>query len=228
MARMTSFINADMGQAQLFERLQQSALELDFCDGFKLLYCPFRLLREETSVLFLSLNPGSAPSHFDRESISDERGNSYEVELSETESPLNTQFIELVGLLGLPMHRVLTGAYVPFRTNRWCDLTSHQEQEALLLARSFWSPLIAKHRLTICCGLTVFKDVCRNVDGNAPIEKVSSGWGNTSIGRLVLQSSVIIGLPHLSSYRLMSNDKSRNVLRGLFQEIGLHSDGLRG
>ena len=214
-------IDSNMNINQLMEGLRNTASGLNFREGFKLLYCPYSLMNGDTRILFLSLNPGYAPSHFNKESVSDERGNSYEVELSETSSPLNRQFIELIQLLGISSDEVLTGAYVPFRTDRWSDLSKHQEKKSLEIANAFWNPLIARHPLTICCGNTVFEDVYRNLRSKGAVKKIHSGWGNASIKICNHHSNHVIGLPHLSSYRLLSNERSRRVLVKLLSDISV-------
>lgn len=138
----------------------------------------------------------------------------------------NHQFIELIKVLGVSSDKVVTGAYVPFRTNRWSDLSRHQEKKALDIANTFWNPLIARHPLTICCGNKVFENVLRNLNSKGTVKRIHSGWGNVSIKVLHHNSNQVIGLPHLSSYRLLSNDASRQALSDLLSDLVISESSL--
>ena len=77
-----------------------STLERDysFHEGYKLLFSPWNTIQKANHA-FISLNPGRAPDGADLRVISDERGNSYEVEEFTTKSPLTAQFLKLCSFL---------------------------------------------------------------------------------------------------------------------------------
>ena len=73
-----------------FDRLTAEERRLDLSGGFKFLYGPWKGL-ETARIAFLSLNPGQAPVEAELRVVSDERGNSYEVERTTTLSPITEQ-----------------------------------------------------------------------------------------------------------------------------------------
>lgn len=88
------FLNSGRTREDWDQELRRLESELCFNEGFKPLYCPWSTL-ETGRVAFLSLNPGRAPDDAEMRVVSDERGNSYEVERETTKSPLTDQFLKL-------------------------------------------------------------------------------------------------------------------------------------
>lgn len=207
-------------KSKLENELDKLCSECGFVEGYKLLYCPWKLL-EESKTVFLSLNPGRVPDEFEKKAISEERGNSYSIELKQSVSPLNEQFIKLFQLIDTPIEQVLTGAYVPFRSNRWSDLNELQKLSALQFASNFWTPVVLRSELVVCCGRLVFQEVAKSVEPFIhSSQSYPSGWGKTLLQVITLDTGVrILGTPHLSSYRLLNNDNSRASLSRLFSQI---------
>ena len=75
-----------MKPLQAFELLKSAEKKYNFSDGFKLLYCPWDNI-SSSNIAFISLNPGNAPENAELRMVSDERGNSYEIEMDITKSP---------------------------------------------------------------------------------------------------------------------------------------------
>ena len=209
---MTVFHSANPSAEDVFLHLKQLAQTFHFNDGFKLVYDRWDRIAN-SKVIFLSLNPGRAPKGVNLEDVYDKRGNTYVAELKISKSPINRQFIDLFSLLGVDLETVLAGVYIPFRSNRLKDLSKEQKEEALKFSRQFWIPLVKNKALIICCGADVFKEIHKQLFSGDVVETIASGWGRTSIKRIVLPTGqIVIGLPHLSTYKLLSNDACRDVL----------------
>jgi hypothetical protein len=216
--KMSNHLSTTLSKENLFQQLKNLAEVLSLRDGFKLIYDRWDRITT-SNVVFLSLNPGRAPNGANLEEVSDERGNTYVVELDISKSPINRQFIDLFDLLGVDLDTVLAGVYIPFRSNRLKDLSQEQKQQALQFSRQFWLPLVKSKDLTICCGIDVFNEVHKQLFPDNFVEVIPSGWGNTSIKRILLPNEkIIIGLPHLSTFRLLSVDRCRDVLTNIIKK----------
>jgi hypothetical protein len=207
----------DFAKETVFQDLKQLAEELHFQDGFKLIYDRWDRIND-SEVIFLSLNPGRAPEGVILEEVSDERGNSYIVEQDISKSPINRQFVDLFYILGIDLDKVLAGVYIPFRSDRLRDLTCEQKSGALNFSRKFWLPFVKEKKLVICCGKDVFREIHRQLFPNHLPEKIPSGWGKTSIEKIFLPNrQIVLGLPHLSSHKLLSKTECRTILSKVLQ-----------
>jgi len=198
----------------VFQELRKLGSENELTEGFHLLYNPWELLFE-AKVAFLSLNPGRAPLGKEVELVCEPLGNSYKLERDSTKSPLTAQYLQLLELLELSPSEVLTAAYIPFRSNRWVDLTEPQKKSCLIFSRNFWAEYLKDKELVICCGSMVFDEVSRLVGCGIDNICVPSGWGRTQIKLAKFNSgkSRVVGLPHLSSYKLLSRLECRKILK---------------
>lgn len=198
----------------VFEELSKLAAANELREGFHLLYNPWELL-VEAKVVFLSLNPGRAPAGKEVELVCEPLGNSYDLERESTKSPLTAQYLQLLELLELSPSEVLTGAYVPFRSNRWVDLTDSQKTACLGFARNFWANYLKDKELVICCGSLVFDEAYKLLGCGVDKVSVPSGWGRTQIklAKFNAGKSKLVGLPHLSSYKLLSRSRCREILK---------------
>ena len=126
---------------------------LGYDDGFKLLFCPWRLI-ETADTLFLSLNPGNDPSGEFMRTASDERGNSYLVEREARHSPMAEQYRRLCEFIGKDPEEVLTGTLMPFRTAKW---ETQRDRPNIAIARPFWREVLdaGRVRQIFCMGREV-------------------------------------------------------------------------
>jgi hypothetical protein len=93
------------------------------------------------------------------------------------------------------------------------DLSKQQKDAALSFSRQFWFPLVQEKDLIICCGVDVFKEIHGQLFPNNKVENIPSGWGTTKIKRITTsKGKVVVGLPHLSTFKLLSNQACRSVL----------------
>lgn len=197
--------------------LADAEKELGFKDGYKFVYGPWATL-DRAEVAFLSLNPaGKVPDNADMRTVSDERGNSYEVERLTTKSPITDQFLRLAQFLGHKPRDILTGVAAPFRSDGWKALTREQKLKSLALGRRFWTiPLLRPElRLVIACSQEAAKlaaDIIR-----APLDlEASAGWGIIKLRRYrSADGKVIVQLPHLSRFKLLGRESSERALRSV-------------
>lgn len=199
-------------------RIREAAQRLDFREGYKILYVPWETLGRSDTV-FLSLNPGRPPNGAALETLSDERGNSYEVERLTTASPITAQFLALSELLELKPNDILTGTVAPFRSNRWKSLSVAQRNGALAIGTEFWRQAfkLRKPKMVIACCPEAAK-VANDVLGGRPELTIGSGWGDTSLRRFRASDGALIAqIPHLSTFKLLSRAECREPLRKILE-----------
>jgi hypothetical protein len=201
--------------------LHQKAQELEFKDGFHLLYCPWQTIYC-ARVAFISLNPGRAvPANMNI--TSDERGNSYEGEEATTLSPLTPQFLMLCRRFCIRPSRVLTGVALPFRSDSWNTLSPSQKREGLAVGKQFWEEALhckeSDVKLVITIS-TVAKKLALELTGAVEEKRVTSGWANTQLVRYrYREGRYVVCLPHLSSYKLFSRPSCNGPLQAIFGGI---------
>lgn len=195
-------------------RIAEFAKVWNFSEGYKILYVPWRTIGE-TDTVFLSLNPGRAPCDADLCTLSDERGNSYEVEKSVTASPITAQFLALAEMLGLQPAEILTGTVAPFRSGRWMGLPLGHRRAALQLGKEFWQQAFAERRPTrvIACSSEAAK-IAIEILGAEHELSIGSGWGETTLRRYRTPTGGFVAqIPHLSTFKLLSRPACHEPLR---------------
>ncbi len=160
--------------------LRNSEATYRFERGYKLLYCPWKTL-DHHKLVFLSLNPGArTPRGSDpkEQLVSVERGNSYEIDLSNSRSPISDQFMRLCEFMPVEPAEVLTGVVAPFRSASWEALTVRQRQASMDFGRRFWGRALRsspRDAAIIVCSARARKLVVSLLD--ATLEKeLPSGW----------------------------------------------------
>ena len=133
---------------QIENEIIEAERTYDFQEGFKLLYVPWKTILT-SKIAFISLNPGKPPKNADLRVISDERGNSYEVEEFTTESPLTPQFLKLSKFLKVPPRLILTGAFCPFRGAKWKHFSKEKKNIGFEIGKKFWFPVIRKNNIKL-------------------------------------------------------------------------------
>lgn len=205
-----------MDRDEWTERLAKDEKALGFSNGFKFVYGPWATL-DTAKVAFLSLNPGRPPDNVDMRTVSDERGNSYEVERLITRSPITDQFLKLAEFLGHQPSDILTGVIAPFRSDDWDGMTREQKSRSLDLGREFWSIPLSRPELhlVISCSQEATNTVVKLTDASFEKEQPAR-WGNTRLRRYRANNNkVILHLPHLSRYRLLGREPSEQALRAI-------------
>ena len=152
--------------------------------------------------------------------LSSERGSSYEVESwgqsPVGQAPLQIQVRELFKLINVDPKDVLSGNLIPFRSPRFADLP-HPSQ-ALSFGKNLWKDILeaSNIELVITMGSAVTGAV-GEVLSITEFEKVPSGWGNVSIQTAASCSVGIVGLPHLSTFKLFSRNECQAALSLVFE-----------
>lgn len=196
------------------QKLELQEVEIGINEGFKFLYCPWATLTR-AKVAFISLNPGRPPDGADLRCVSDERGNSYEVEKQVTLSPITDQFLSMCSFIGVQPSDVLAGVAVPFRSRSWTDFTPAQKAFGLKIGDEFWSEAfnLAKLELVVVCSAEAAGLVARTVSANY-LAEISAGWGSQRIRVYRSPSGMrVVHLPHLSRFRLFGRVESETALR---------------
>lgn len=196
------------------DRLGSTASSNGFSQGYKLLYSPWSTLSSHKAI-FLSLNPGTPPVGAELSVVSDERGNSYEVERDTTMSPITLQFLKMCDFMGIVPKDVLTGVVAPFRSGSWSSLSNLQRRVALEIGREFWSDALRVSRsdLIVVCSEEASEMVV-SLSGATITEILPAGWGNISIVKYSTSDGRrIVKLPHLSRFRLFGRAASEPHLR---------------
>lgn len=131
---------------QDFEKLITKAeSKYNFEQGYKLLYVPWKTI-DFAKIAFISLNPGEPPENADLRVISDENGNSYEKEVEITKSPLTPQFLRLTDFMNVAPTSILTGAFCPFRGEKWKHFSREQKEIGFEIGKKFWYPAMKKKK----------------------------------------------------------------------------------
>ncbi len=196
--------------------LDQVATKLAFNEGYRFVYGRWETL-DRAEIAFISLNPGKAPGDTDMRAISDERGNTYEVEKDKTRSPITNQFLQLSNLLRRKPADILTGVAVPFRSSDWNSLSKHQKSESIALGRRFWANPLTRPdlKLIIACSEDAAKLVIE-ITGAAFDRDEPACWGKIKLRRYRASGGkVVVQLPHLSRYQLLSRENSRQAVRSI-------------
>lgn len=193
-------------------RLEQ---ECGFEDGFKLLYCPWERI-SDARIGFISLNPGRAPDDSEMRAIEDPEGNSYYVERENTKSPLTHQFLEMCDFIGAKPDDVLTGAFFPFRSAKWSDLSALQIEEVLKFSQPFWKAATENCEIIIVISNFVASNIVSELKCKKILD-IKSNWGATKLRKFRnCDGKTVIHLPHLSSYKLFSRNECLQPLRSIF------------
>lgn len=200
------------------KRVRDIGRAVGFAEGYKILYAPWATIGT-TDTVFLSLNPGRPPAGAELETLSDERGNSYEVERYITASPITAQFLALANLLQLRPIEILTGVVAPFRSDRWAQVPADKRNVALRLGKQFWEQVFEVRRpnRVIVCGPEAAK-IASDALGARFELAAPSGWGEVSLRRYrARDGAAVIQLPHLSTFKLLSRAECMGPLREVLE-----------
>ena len=212
-----------MDRGKWSKKLSKADEKYHFPDGYKLLYSPWETLKK-AKIAFISLNPGKPPKNAELKVVSDERGNSYEVEKEITESEITPQFLSLCKFLETSPNEVLTGTICPFRSADWENFldgsifTDEQKRIGLSLGEEFWLEALKKINIIISVGNETTNLAVKILDAKKNLE-INSGWGKVKLRRYEnSQNKLIIHLPHLSRFQLFSRQNCIKPLKTIFNK----------
>ncbi|NOW48709.1 hypothetical protein FHW96_004899 [Novosphingobium sp. SG751A] len=192
--------------------------------GWRFLYSPASVLNG-ADVAFVGLNPGGSepqPAIF-----STDAGSAYCCEswagAESGKSPLQKQVQAIFARLGVAPENVLAGNFIPFRSRDWRSLK--QPVQSLEFGREIWRDVLstARPRVVITMAGLVTKEMAA-ILGIKAIQKLPIGWGSVSASRGEANGVTLIGLPHLSRYRVMGRPESQASVDRLFE--GLWAQGV--
>lgn len=188
----------------------------NFNNGYELLCCPWSTL-DSSKIAFISLNPGKPPNIKQLKMISNESGNSYEIDRYMTKSPITEQYLKLCNFLKKKPKEILTGMACPFRGNRWDNFNIKQKIAGLEIGHYFWSKVLNKNISLIIVLSNEATKLIVNLKNAELDEEINSGWGNYKVRRYRNNKNVtIIQLPHLSTFKLFSRKECLDPLKTIF------------
>ena len=216
-----------MKASSTFKLLKNLEKEYSFSDGFKLLYCPWSNI-SSSDIAFISLNPGNAPEGAELRMISDERGNSYEIEMGITKSPINEQFMKLCDFLEKKPSDFLTGAAIPFRSSNWDSLNKDQKIAGVEVGINLWKEMLGSNiKKIIVTGEEACKLILKIKSAEMKLS-IPSNWSNTKLKKYISKDGTeIFAIPHLSSYRLFLREESIKQLKILFSKDNYNSKRIK-
>lgn len=192
--------------------------------GWRFLYSPSSVLFG-ADVAFIGLNPGGAARHEAHAEFAMQTGSAYLHECwagyPAGHSSLQTQVRRLFGGLGVKAEAVLAGNLVPFRSRNWATL--EQPQYSLKFGQGIWLEVLlaAQPSLVVTMGGQTFDSLAAALQVE-DVECSLLGWGKVK-GRKAhysrsgsLADGLLVGLPHLSRFRIVGREASREGLAGLF------------
>lgn len=199
------------------EDIQNEYVRLGMSAGWRFMTGPAANLTK-ARVAIVTLNPGGRR---DLETSmaqrwSSEGGSAYLTESwggqAAGSDPLQVQIKRLCALIGTAPNDVLSGHFVPFRSNAWADLP--RRDEAALFGLKLWRWALAQSPadLVICVGKKVAGDGIASILGARPVTGAPTGWGDQTIDRYRDGSGRrVIALPHLGRFKLLG-DARREAL----------------
>lgn len=186
--------------------------------GWRLLSSPATVL-EGAKVAFIGLNPGGNAVHPGHAEFSMSSGSAFAVEEwaghPPGQSPLQRQVLTLFDGLGVEPEKVLAGNLVPFRSPDWASLEN--PHEALRFGCKLWITILnhARPRLIIGMGAAATNALAAILKAD-DVVTVPVGWGRVTATRRTFSDGILVGLPHLSRFGIMTRTESGSALRDLF------------
>ncbi|MFD1342652.1 hypothetical protein [Litorisediminicola beolgyonensis] len=204
----------------LAERIEAREEALGVGLGWRLLYSPATTV-EHARIAFIGLNPGGRAEDPRHAQLAPPRGSAYRDEAwgrhPAGRAPLQVQVQRMCALLDEPAERVLAGNLVPYRSPRWTDLPDRKG--AVAFGQSLWSEILtrAAPELIITMGAEATTAVSA-VFGNPERTKLPVSWGSVSGHHAAAGGVRLVGLPHLSTFRIFGRPASAAALERLFFE----------
>tara|TARA_B100001750_G_C15518284_1_gene609169 strand:- start:3157 stop:3807 length:651 start_codon:yes stop_codon:yes gene_type:complete len=199
--------------------------EYGFKQGYKLLYVPWETIYK-AKIAFISVNPGNPPDNADLRVLSDENGNSYQVEEDVTKSPLTRQFLKLSKFLGVAPIDILTGAFCPFRSNKWKDFSTIQKKIGCEIGKHFWFQVLRESPIKLIITLGHGEELLRTITNpivkefNAKLEDKIFVWKGCFMSHYSTKDLKIIQLPHLSQHQIFDkNEVYMPSINQIFKDV---------
>jgi hypothetical protein len=188
--------------------------------GWRLFTCPVRNI-ETASTALITINPGGSKVEEPQWSV--EAGSAYEIESWKNRPPgqenLQRQVRRMFAIMNVLPESVLSGYLVPFRSQRWKDL-SHKPA-SIQFGINIWREVFksAKVQTVITLGKDMAPQMVSLLNASSLTEHPTN-WGDQkfSLYRFGHGGSLIV-LPHLSTFKLFSNKKYEDGFRAVLDKI---------
>jgi hypothetical protein len=188
--------------------------------GWRLFTCPVQNI-ETASIALITINPGG--STFEESQWSVEAGSAYEIESWKKRPPgqenLQRQVRRMFEIMNVPLATVLSGYLVPFRSQRWQNL-SHKPA-SIQFGINIWQEVFksAKVRTVITLGKDMAPQIVSLLNATSLTEHPTH-WGDKRISLYRFgQGGSLIVLPHLSTFKLFSDKKYEGGFRAVLDKI---------
>ena len=174
---------------------------------------------DKADVAFLGINPGGSRELPDRDGFSSECGSAYVVESwrdrEPGQSPLQKQIQSLFRKLNVDPNDVLAGNLIPFRSPRYKTLPNKGRAEEF--GSSLWATILswAKPKLVIGMGGPTNNALMQMLEVHQD-EPIPVNWGKVKACRGTFNlngyAGTFVGLPHLSTFKIMNRPESQAPL----------------
>jgi hypothetical protein len=188
--------------------------------GWRLFTCPFQNI-ETASVALITINPGG--SEFEEPRWSVEDGSAYELESWKNRPPgqenLQRQVRRMFEIMNIPPAKVLSGYLVPFRSQRWQALP--HKSTSIHFGIKIWREVFKKTnvRTVIAFGKDIAPQMVSLLNATS-LTEYPTGWGEQKISMYRFgQGGSLVVLPHLSTFKLFSDQKYESAFRVVLGKI---------
>lgn len=221
---------------QAIERVEAAYSEYGFKLGWRFLYSPANTLSASTRLMFVGLNPGVGGAS-DQGIASVETGSAYRVESnwSSDGKRLQKEVVQLFEAISAKlkvdrnhlMDGTLTANFCPFKSETFSKLPNRRE--AIKFSHKLWRDVFFNLRPTviICMGRRPFNHFHRILIEQGfqvkTADRKPTGWGSVTymIEELVLdcRELMMVQIPHLSRFKIVSSKKCSRKIDGLVSSI---------
>ncbi|WP_300443630.1 uracil-DNA glycosylase family protein [uncultured Mameliella sp.] len=185
--------------------------------GWRFLYSPADVL-EGATVAFIGLNPGGSRQDPEHGVFAMEKGSAYRDETWPSTNRLQPEVLALFRRLNAAPEKVLAGNLVPFRSPSWDELPNRQH--AVAFGRSLWRQVLdrAKPSIIVTMGSKANDEMARLI-GARYVKDLPTGWGDYKARRGRYAGGSWIGLPHLSTFTIMTRPACQPYMDALFKGL---------
>lgn len=208
--------------------------------GWRFLYTPAPTIACPNGLMWLGINPGGSEYSVEP---SVEEGSAYRVEIEKwggNGSALQKQVQQFYYMLAASslgngsssinlQDQTFNSNFCPFRSPSWSALP--HKKEAIAFSCHLWRQILAvvRPRVLFCMGtkpLPYLRNVLLSLGARSFGQQwLPTGWGSM---RFVLEQfnddgivTIVVRIPHLSQYKLMSREECKPHLARLIEELGL-------
>jgi len=187
--------------------------------GWRLLTSPAAVI-DGADIAFIGMNPGGREEPTDHPKFAPRTGSAYTDECWAGCAPgrnrLQVQVQSLFNSLGVEPQNVLAGNLVPFRSPDWQSLV--RRKDALAYGKQLWTEIFRRARPRLIIGLGGEVDKClRDILNADRALNIPLGWGRVTGSCASFDGGLLIRLPHLSRFGVITRTQSQAGLRSLFK-----------